>query len=73
MPEQNNADLRPSIENCFEKVLKGDALKNALDFVAYVRASGFTNDDDYNNNFYFMGEPTFVLLCFENDNFPEGE
>ena len=64
---------KKTIEQVFKKQLSGDTLKNALDFVAFVRAKGWTNDDKYSSNFYYMGEPAFVLLCFENENYPEGE
>jgi len=63
----------PVIEDEMKTKLRGDTLKNALGFVAYVRASGLTNDDEYCNNFYYLNTPTFVLLCFENENYPEGE
>jgi hypothetical protein len=68
VPEQ-----KETIEEVMKKTLSGDTLNNALDFIAFLRASGFTNDDEYNNNFYYMGNPTCVLLCFKNENYQEGE
>jgi hypothetical protein len=47
-------------------------LSNALDYAAFLRASGMTNDDEYASNFYYMGEPTCVLLCFEDERYPSG-
>ena len=64
----------PAIEEAIREKLKGDAQKNALDFVAFARANGWTNDDEYSSNFYYRGKPTFVLLCFEkSENYPDGE
>ena len=63
MSEQNCTDTR--IEDGAKKILSGDTLKNALDFIAFMRASGFKTDDEYGNNFYYMSEPTCVFLCFE--------
>jgi len=71
MSDHNNADTR--VESTINRTLSGDALKNALDFVAFMRASGFKTDDEYGCNFYYMGEPTCVFLCFEpSENFPSG-
>jgi len=63
MSEQNCTDTR--IEDGAKKILSGDTLKNALDFIAFMRASGFKTDDEYGNNFYYMSEPTCVFLCFD--------
>ena len=65
MPEQ-------MIEGALNEKLRGDALKCALDFIAYLRAGGFTNDDEYNCNFYYSGEPTCVILCHEHKDYPSG-
>lgn len=62
-----------TIEEEFINALRGGTLANALDFVAFARANGWTNDDEYRSNFYYMGKPTFVLLCFENEKYPDGE
>lgn len=63
MPEQYREDARA--ETSARNTLKDGALENALDFIAFMRECGFTTDDEYGNNFYFMGEPTCVFLCFE--------
>jgi len=49
MSEQNCIDTR--IEDSAKNALSGDTLKNALDFIAFMRASGFKADDKYDNNF----------------------
>ena len=71
MSEQNSTDTR--VEDVMKNILRGETLKNALDFIAFMRASGFTTDDEYGNNFYYMGEPGNVLLCWNNEKYPEGE
>ena len=63
MPETNKADAR--VEEDAKGKLSGETLANALGFIAFMRSCGFTTDDEYGNNFYYMGEPTCVFLCFE--------
>ncbi|MCL2512982.1 MAG: hypothetical protein FWF08_03690 [Oscillospiraceae bacterium] len=63
----------PKIEEVMKKTLKGETLNNALGFIAFLRESGFKTEDKYGNNFYYMSEPTCILLCFENENYPDGE
>ena len=66
MSEQN-PNLQ--IEDKLKQTLSGDALKNALDFVAYLRAIGMTPED---TRFFYKGEHTCIIISFEHDEFPTG-
>ena len=70
MSEQNNTNANTTVEDKLKDVLSGDALTNALDFVAHLRSIGMTPDE--NNRFYFMGEYTCILVFFPHNDFPDG-
>ena len=42
MSEQNNGNTPPAIEDAINEKLPGEAQKNALDFVSFMRENGFT-------------------------------
>jgi len=69
MSKQNNENTSHEIEDKLKNTLSGDALKNALDFVAFLRASGFTLEK---NRFFYMSVPTCLLLWFDHPDFPTG-
>ena len=63
MSEENNAEVFAKIEEETKKYLSGDNLKNALDFIAYLRESGRTwVFSEYNPEFYYMGELTCLIV-----------
>ena len=60
------------VENELKKVLSGETLENALDFVAFLREAGMTTHPDNPNRFCYMGKETCILVFFEHENFPSG-
>ena len=52
MSEKNNDSVRYKIEDDIEKILKGDSLKNAQDFIAFLKNSRvlLLNPDSYGDN-----------------------
>ena len=80
MPEQNDANTQTNIEeDAFKKTedflrdaLRGGMLRNALDFVAYLKESGRTcKISVYPNSvhpmFHYMGEFTCLFACFKDN------
>ena len=66
MSEQNNADVFAKIEEDARNNLSGDKLRNALDFLAYLRDSGRTwTFSDYHPEFCYMGEMTCLIAYFK--------
>ena len=59
MPEYTNA---LTIENEILAKLEGDMQKNALDFVAYMRAAGMKNPTDMPNAFLYNGKWVNILI-----------
>jgi len=62
--------MHETIEDNIKDVLSGDLLKNALDFVTYLRESGMTPDG---NRFYYMGEMTCIIIWKKDKTNPSGE
>ena len=63
MSENNNENIRTTIENEINGSLMDDlSKKNALDFIAYLRANGMTTTDaNYPGVFRYLGEAVCVL------------
>jgi len=61
--------MQKTIEEQMKAVLTGGTLTNALDFVAYLKATGMTHND---NRFSYMGQETCIIIFFEYEGFPEG-
>lgn len=55
MSEQNNAKARPLIEDKINNLLTGDALKNALDFVAFLRENQLLLDSNGDGEGWAVG------------------
>jgi len=64
MSEHNQTIARPKIEDQIKNTLTGDAKKNALDFVSFVRANGFTSNLIYTSAFDYMTHGVGVVCCF---------
>ena len=58
-PPQNS---RPSIEDEFKAKLGGEELKNALGFIAYMRAGGMTTSAEQPNRFWYHGRNVCILI-----------
>ena len=65
MSEQTNETARLEADAIFKKHLSGDALKNALDFDAYMRANGMprSNEPAYAGSYgyHYLGECVSVI------------
>jgi len=62
-----------TIEDKLKESLNGDTLKNALDFVAYLREIGMTTlDDKDGNRFYYKGELMCIIIFWKDDANPSG-
>ena len=68
MSEKANEN-NPKIVDTFKDVLSSSYLSNALDFTDFLKEIGMTFVD---NRFYYMEEPTCLLLCFEHESCPSG-
>jgi len=79
MSEQNNANATPTIEDEIREKLTGKAQRNALDYVAFVKANGlepniFINPPGYKNAWSVcMGNWDSILSRSEYQNFPIDE
>ena len=60
----SNTIVRPKYEDEIRKKLTGDALENALNFIAYLRESGFTSNLTYSYVFDYLDHGVGVLYCF---------
>jgi len=69
MSEQNNVNTNLTVEDKLKNTLSGDALNNALDFVAHLRAIGMTPED---TRFFYKGEYTCIIIFFKDENHPSG-
>ena len=73
MAEIKNVNATLKIENKLKESLIGEALKNALDFVSYLRSIGMTtNEDEEGNRFYYKGEIMSIIICWKDDANPSG-
>ena len=61
---ENN--INPKIENEINNKLDGEMRKNALDFVAYMKANGMTNHATYSNAFEYDGKWVCIMII-DND------
>jgi len=66
MSENTNENIRFPIENDFEKILSGDSLKNAQDFVAFLKANDIMPDNS-GDCYCYKGEELFVMHVYEGD------
>jgi hypothetical protein len=57
-----------TIEDEINEKLTGDAQKNALDFVAYMRANGMTSDAEHSNAFRYYAKWVCILCVYPDDN-----
>jgi len=62
-----NTEGKPmqTIENLITEKLTGDMQKNALDFVAYMRAAGMENDEANSSAFNYKGQWVCILIIDE--------
>ena len=67
MSEQNINNITPNIEDEISSKLSGDMQKNALDFVAYLRALGMTNHATYSSAFEYGGKWACILVILDDD------
>ena len=70
MSEQNNASARLKIENELMEALSGDRLSNALDFIAYMKASGMTIHAEHYGAFEHNGEWVCIVCIIPIDGVP---
>jgi len=57
------------IESKLKDTLSGNLLTNALDFVAYLKKNGMTNDG---SRFYYRDELMCILIPFKDEHNPSG-
>ena len=66
---ENNESIRPKIEDEINDSQMDDLLKkNALDFVAYLRANGMTTDANHSKAFKYMDKFVCILDIYPVDN-----
>jgi len=70
MSEQNNVDNRLKIEDELNEALSGDGLKNALDFIAYMKANGMTTHAEHHSAFEYKGEWVCIVCIIPVDGVP---
>ena len=70
MPEQHNENTHLKIEELIRSELTGDVQKNALDYVAYLKASGILPETLDSNVFGYPDEFVCVLCVFPVENIP---
>ena len=70
MSEQNNNDSFTKFEEDIKNALSGDMKKNALDFVAFLKAGGMTHDV-HTNVFSYMGKDV-CCVTLDGDSHPCG-
>jgi len=63
MSEQNSTNTRPGSEEGLKKILSGDPLKNATDFIAYMQANDVTDNSE--GGFSYLGECFCVMVTFD--------
>jgi len=65
MPEQSNAQAK--IGDKLHRVISGDKLRDAQDFVAYLFSMGMTplNDEDGNVRFGYKGQLTCIIVYWK--------
>ena len=57
----------PPIEEQIKNKLSGDMQKNALDFIAYMKAAGMTTHDTYSTAFEYNGKWVCILIIGKNN------
>ena len=67
MSEQIDESTRLKIEDDLAAALSGDTLKNALDFVAHMKANGMATDD---NHFEFAGDYVCQIITYKENDIP---
>jgi len=70
MSEQNNGSARLKIEDDLTAALSGDRLKNALDFIAYMKANGMATHAEHANAFEYNGEWVCIVCIIPIDDVP---
>ena len=70
MPEQKNENTRLKIEDELVAALSGDKLKNALDFIGYMKASGMTPHAEHHSAFEYNGEWVCIVCIIPIDGTP---
>jgi len=58
----------PVFEDEINSKLSGDMQKNALDFVAYMRAAGMTSNTEHSNAFMYRDEWVCIVCIYPDDN-----
>ena len=58
-----------TIESNLKDTLSGETLENALDFVAYLKENGMTDDG---SRFYYKDELMCILILFKDEHNPSG-
>lgn len=56
---------KKSIEDTLKDAFSGDSLKNALDFIAYLKTNELSPDSTYPNSFNYLGESVCVICTFD--------
>ncbi|MCL2603771.1 MAG: hypothetical protein FWD90_04770 [Defluviitaleaceae bacterium] len=74
MANEGNNGIAQAIERALAAPLRGDYLKNALDFTAFLTGIGMTPDpiEEVTIRFNYGGELTCILVFFKVDNDPNG-
>jgi len=67
---QNNVKPRLKIEDDLSNALSGDKLKNALDFIAYMKESGMTAHAEHTGAFEYNGEWVCIVCVIPIDGVP---
>jgi len=68
MSESKNTQLK--IENDLSDALSGSKLENALDFIAYMKASGMTPHTEHQGAFEYRGEWVCIVCIIPLDGEP---
>ncbi|MCL2364393.1 MAG: hypothetical protein FWC71_07010 [Defluviitaleaceae bacterium] len=70
MSVQSNDNGRLRIENELMAALNGDNLKNAMDFIAYMKASGMTPHAEHYSAFEYEGKWVCIIIIMDIDGAP---
>jgi len=67
----SNQNTRLKIEDDLSAALSGEKLKNALDFIAYLKASGMNLHQEHTSAFEYKGEWVCIICIVPIDGTPE--
>ena len=70
MSEQNNVNDRLKIEVELNEDLSGDRLKNALNFIAYMKTNDMTTHAEHHSAFEYKGEWVCIVCIIPVDDVP---